>query len=279
MTQSTQLYYPRQLMAPIIFIWLFIILIYFFSTNSLLSQLQQPVLISPQSDNSFWLLHILRLPQWILEHRGMALAFDIILTSSCIICIFVPDQRIFTWITVIGTWLLYVCYCTAAGKHYAQIGYLVVPISFLALKKEKFSLLWEGIRYWICFLYTCAGLYKLYYGGFAYSLNMSHILQQMNAEWLFFNPTGIQATIIHYLADHQGISQWLYRMAAMIELSLIIGFFTNKFDRLLIIGLFVFHLGNFLLLHIPFVEQSLIFAPFFPWKKWAVNFHTTNGND
>ncbi len=279
MILSTQSYYPRQLMAPVIFSWLFVILIYFFSTNSLLSQLQQPVLIDPESDNTFWLLHILRLPQWLLQHRGAALAFDIILTCSCIICIFVPGQRIFTRITVVGIWILYVCYCTAAGKHYAQIGYLLVPIPFLVLKTEKFSLLWDGIRYWICFLYTCAGLYKLYYGGFAYPLNMSHILQQMNAEWLFFKPTGFQADIIAYLAEHPGLSQWFYRMAALMELSLLIGFFTRKFDRFLLYGLFVFHLGNFLLLHIPFVEQSLIFAAFFPWKKWTINFHTTNGND
>lgn len=278
MTPSTQTYYPRQLMAQVIFGWLFLVLIYFFSTNSLLTQLHQPVLISPASDNTFWLLHILRIPQWLLQHREAALAFDIILTTSCIICIFVPDQRIFTYITVIGIWILYVCYCTAAGKHYAQIGFLLVPIPFLVLKTEKFGLVWEGVRYWVCLLYTCAGVYKLYYGGFAYPFNMSHILHQMNAEWLFFKPGGIQSDIIRYFIDHPDISQLFYRLAALIEMSLIIGFFTKRVDRLLLIALFVFHLGNFLLLHIPFVEQSLIFAPFFPWKKWAIN-NITENND
>lgn len=277
--EETVPYYPRKLMAPIIFGWLFFILVYFFSTNSLLSQLEQPVLIDPESDNTYWILHFLRIPQWFLQHYGVALAFDILLTVSCIICIFVPDQRFFTWVTVVGVWILYICFCSAAGKHYAQIGYLLAPIPFLALNKVKFDILWEGLRYWVCFLYVSAGLYKIYYGGFAYTLNMSHILQQMNAEWFLFNTTGLQADIINYLILHPGISQWFYRLATLVDLSLVIGFFTKRIDKWLFLSLLSFHLGNFFLLHISFIEQSLIFAPLLPWKRWALYFHSTNSND
>lgn len=277
--EATDTYYLRRMMASIIFSWLFLILIYFFSTNSLLSQLQSPVLIDPESDNTFWVFHILRIPQWLLQNYGVSLLFDIVLTISCIISIFVPDQRIFTWITVAGVWLLYICYCSAAGKHYAQIGYLLAPIPFLAIKPLKFDLLWEGLRYWVCFLYVSAGIYKIYYGGFAYQFNMSHILQEMNAEWFLFNNQGFQAKTISYLINHPGISQWLYRFAAMIDLSLFIGFFTKKFDKWLLLGLVLFHLGNFFLLHIGFIEQSLIFAPFLPWRRMATFLQSTNSND
>ena len=273
------IYYPRKMMASIVFGWLFLILVYFFSTNSLLSQLQSPVLISPQSDNSFWLLHIFRIPQWLLQHYQVALAFDILLTVSCIVCIFVPNQHVFTLITVIGVWLLYICYCSAAGKHYAQIGYLLAPIPFLAIKQYKFDLLWEGLRYWVCFLYASAGVYKLYYGGFAYTYNMSHILQQMNAEWFLFHSKGIQADVIRYLIDHPHLSQWLYRLACLADLSLITGFFTKKFDIWLLFSLLIFHLGNFFLLHISFIEQSLIFVPLLPWHRLAKYFQITTSND
>ena len=96
------------MMASIIFGWLFFILVYFFSTNSLLSQLEAPVLIYPESDNSYWLLHIFRIPQTLLTRYPMALVFDILLTCSCLICVFVPGQRFFTWITVAAVWLLYI---------------------------------------------------------------------------------------------------------------------------------------------------------------------------
>ena len=277
---TTSTYYPREFMARVIFSWLFLVLVYFFINHSLLSQFQQPPLIYPGSDNSFWVLHILNIPQFLLQHYWAALLFDMVLTCSCIICIFVPQQRVFTMITVIGVWILYVAYCTAAGKHYAQIGYLLVIIPFLVLSADKFDLLWNLLRYWICFLYVAAGLYKIYYGGFENAGNMSNLLWQGNAEWVVLN-TGyeFQNAITHYLVQHPGIAQGLFRLATFAELACIIGFFTKKFDKWLLAGLIGFHIGNLLLLHISFVEQSLIFAPFLPWHKWAGSFQLNKSND
>jgi hypothetical protein len=263
-------------MARIVFSWLFLILLYFFATGTLLSQMQLPVTIYPGSDNSFWLVHILNIPQFLLSHYLAALLFDLVLTSSCIICIFVPGQRLFTWVTVVGVWILYICYCTTAGKHYAQIGYLLTPIAFLAVKDAKFSLLWELLRYWVCFLYVSAGMYKLYYGGFADIATMSSIVAQSNADWLPFAKPGLQPDIIGYLIENPGFATWFYRAATFVDLALIVGFFTKKW---LLAALLVFHVGNFFLLHISFVEQSLIFAPLLPWHTWANYFQSIKGND
>ncbi|MDO9376795.1 MAG: hypothetical protein Q7T76_20375 [Ferruginibacter sp.] len=276
---SGESYYPRQLMAQVIFSWLFIILIYFFATDSLLSQLQQPVLISPGSDNTFWLLHLTGIPQFLLTNKVAALSFDLVVTTSCLVCIFIPAQRAFTIITVAGVWLLYVCYSTAAGKHYVQIGYLLAPLPFFALNSKRFSLLWEGLRYWVCFLFVCAGLYKLYYGGFFDADNMRNILLLENAQWLAFEPGSLQRNLIEFLIENKAAAQWLYRLAAVLQFSLLIGFFTRKYDDWLFCLLLLFHLANFILLHISFVDQSLIFAPFLPWKRWAQYFQLTTGND
>lgn len=261
-------------MARIIFAWLFVILLYFFFNNTLLSQLQQPPLIYPGSDNTFWLMHILNIPQFLLKHYYAALTFDIILTTSCLICIIVPQQRLFTWLTVIGVWILYIAYCSAAGKHYAQIGYILAPIPFLVINPNRFDLSWNLLRYWVCFLYATAGLYKIYYGGFIYDHNMSNILWRDNADWFVFNRSGFKYDTYSYLIQHPGFAQWFYRIATFFDLACIIGFFTKRFDRWLLLGLLTFHVGNFFLLHISFVEQSLIFAPFLPWHKWAARFNT-----
>lgn len=266
-------------MARVIFSWLFIILVYFFFNNSLLSQFQQPPLIYPGSDNTFWLMHILNIPQFLLQHHWAALVFDIVLTCSCIVCVVIPHQRLFTWISIAGVWILYIAYCSAAGKHYAQIGYLLAPIPFLALKDQKFDMLWNLFRYWVCFLYVSAGLYKIYYGGFCYSHNMSNILMQDNADWFVFNREGWLYSSIHYLIENPGLSQWFYRLATFFDLLLVIGFFTKRFDKWLLAGLLIFHAGNYFLLHISFVEQSLIFAAFLPWCKWAAYFQINKSDD
>lgn len=267
-------YYPRQFMARVIFAWLFLVLVYFFATNTLLSQMQQPVLIYPASDNTFWLLHVLRIPQFLLQHYWAALAFDIILTVACIICIVAPDQKLFTRIAIIGVWLLYICYCSAAGKHYAQIGYLLAPIPFFALGEKRFSLLWECLRYWVCFLYFSAGVYKIYYGGFGSVYDMAGILQVMNAEWLVFNKDAAGASTIQNLINNHSLAQLFFRLVTCIDLLMLLGFFTKRFDGVLLAGLLIFHVGNYFLLHISFMEQSLIFAPFLPWKKMANYVHS-----
>ena len=266
-------------MARAIFTWLFIILVYFFFNHSLLSQLQQPSLIYPGSDNTSWVLHILNIPQFLLDNYWAALAFDIVLTCSCIICIILPQQKLFTWITVIGVWILYVAYCSPAGKYYAQIGYLLAPVPFMALSNKKFDMLWDLLRYWVCFLYVSGGLYKIYYGGFGYDHNMSNILIQDNAEWFVFNREGGLYSIIDLLILSPDLAQWFYRIATLFDLALVIGFFTQRFDRWLLAGLLIFHIGNFFLLHISFVEQSLIFAPFLPWRRWALYFQINKTDD
>jgi hypothetical protein len=279
MTPVTSAEYPRHFMARIIFAWLFLILAWFFVHHTLWSQWEQPVLKAPLSDNSFWLLHILGIPQWINTHYWAALGFDLLITISCLICVFVPAQRWFTAITVAGVWLLYIGYCTSAGKHYAQIGYLLPPMAFLALHPKKFDLSWTLVRYWICLLYGSAGVFKLYYGGFAGADNMSHILTEANAGWLQYAGGGMQEGMIRTLIEKPSLAQTLYRIATIVDLSLCIGLFTRRYDRWLLAALVGFHTANFLLLHISFLEQSLIFAPFLPWTRWATYVQTIKEND
>ena len=272
-------YEQRQLRARVVFGWLFIIYVYFFSQHSLISQLQQPVLIYPGSDNSFWLMHLLNIPQFFLNHHGAALALDITVTGSCLVSFILPEKVWMNRITILGTWLFYFVYSSGAGKHYAQIGYLITPVAFWVADPRKFSLLWDAMRYWVVFLYTCAGLYKVYYGGFFYVDDMGHILQQMNAEWLVFHPDGFQSSVIRYLIDHPAGSQWLFRLVVIIDSAVLIGFFTRRFDQWLLIGLISFHIGNYFLMHISFVEQSLIFAALLPWHKIERYFLTTTHHD
>lgn len=260
--------------ARVVFAWLFIILVYFFINHSLLSQLHNPALVYPGSDNTSWLVHLLSIPELLFRYKPLALGFDILLTCSCIVCIILPHQRIATWICVIGVWILYICYSSAAGKYYAQIGYLLAPLPFLALSPNRFDILWNLLRYWVCFLYVSAGLYKIYYGGFGDGGAMSELLWQTDADWFVFHHDGWLYRLREYMATHPSSAQWLYRVATLADLSLIIGFFTRRFDRWLLLALLCFHTANFILLGISFAEQSLIFAPFLPWHKWAAYYQS-----
>jgi hypothetical protein len=259
----------RNFRMRIIFSWLFLILVHFWRTQSLPGQLAGAPLVFPESDNSYWVYLLSGWHNLLIHHAWVGMAFDVLVTSSCLICILVPEQRLFTWITVLGSWIIYLAFCTVAGKHYAQIGFLLMPMAFLALQPARFSLTWDLVRYWICILYGTAGLYKIYYGGFAASDNLSPILMQMNADWFHFHPTGVQASVLRYLIDQPDIAQLFYRLTVLVDLLAWVGLFTRKADRWILLGLLSFHLANWGLNHISFVEQSLIFAPFLPWERWG----------
>jgi hypothetical protein len=248
-------------MARVIFGWLLVILLYMLFHHSLVHQWEQPVLIYPEADNTFWLLHLLNIPQSIMQSASASWIFDILLLMSILLFIIFPDKIIFSFLSVICLWLFHIMYSSANGHHYHHIGYLIIPLAFL-FRERKFILGWEMVRYWILFLFVCSALYKFYYGGFFQSDNMSLILREE-----YFPLDTTRSHITGYLILHPGTAQWLYRAAAFLQLFCIVGFFTKRMDGLILISLLLFNIFNFYLLNFPFWENSLVIAPFVPWHR------------
>lgn len=266
-------------MARVVFAWLFAILVFFFFNNSLLSQLQQPVSSHPDENGTTGLPGILDIPQYLLYHYRAALGFDILLTCSCIICIIIPQQRLFTWISIAGVWILYMAYCSIPGDQYAQVGYLLAPLPFLALKDKRFDLFWNLFRYGVCILYVSIGVYKIYYAIAGDIHQLTHILLKENAAWFMFIETTPHLQATNCLMQVPEFLPWYYRVSIFIDLLPVLGFFTKKFDKWLLAVLVIFQLVNLLLLSIPFVGQSLIFAAFLPWQQWAERLQINNSDD
>lgn len=229
----------------------------------------QPPLKYPGSDNTVWAVMASGIYQFFVQHKWAAILFDVVLIASCMLVIIFPQKKYLPIIPIVGGWLMYIFFCGTAGKQYAQIGFLITPVAFLAFAPPKFNLLWNAVRYWVCFLYVFAGVSKMLYGGFGFAENMSNIVMQDNAQSFVFLQKGFWFNIHSYFIEHPGVAQWLYQLAAIVEAACLIGFFTKKYDKWLLMALIIFHVGNLFLLNISFVEQSLIFAPFLPWHRWA----------
>src|ERR1700733_532964 len=84
----------RDRLCRISFILIFISLLYSFFSHTLLSQLKNPVLIFPSTDLTYWVFHILKIPEFITGHSVIALWFDIMLFISCVACLYYPSRRI-----------------------------------------------------------------------------------------------------------------------------------------------------------------------------------------
>jgi len=253
---------PRHLMARLIYGWLLLLLVYFYFTNSLVHQWEQPVLIYPEADNTYWILHMLNIPQGIMQNKVVSIVFDLVFIASVLLFLLYPDVTLFCLISIICLWLFHIMYSSSNGHHYHHAGFLIVPIAFLFRDKLKFYFTWELVRYWILFLFACSGLYKIYYGGFFQQTNMSLILRQH-----YIPADTVKSHMVLYLIEHPKISQPLYQGAALLQLSCIIGFFTHKLDWLLLLVILIFNLSNIFIMTIPFWDNSLMLAPFIPWEK------------
>ena len=61
--------------------------------NNLLSQLGEPAFISPEIDNTFWIIHALKIPQTIMYSEPLRILMDIILFTLTIACIVIYKKR------------------------------------------------------------------------------------------------------------------------------------------------------------------------------------------
>ncbi len=248
--QNKSGWYSRELAARLVFGWLFVVLLYFFFTQGLATRLQQAGLVSERMG--------------LLQHYPAALGFDILLTCSCIICFIIPQQRFFTWLTLAGMIILHILYAAALQRNPAQAAYLITLLPFLALTDENFTRLWSLFRYLVCLLYAAAGTWLIIY-----------ILMPNNgadaAGWFVFNrfplPVGGDTGML------------VYRAGIFISLLMVTGVFSKRFDLWLLAAGLVFYLVNLLLLHIPFVEQTLIFAAFLPWRAWTERLQIPTSDD
>ncbi|MFL5741804.1 MAG: hypothetical protein ACJ75B_16395 [Flavisolibacter sp.] len=257
-------------MARAVYGYLLLTLIYFYFTNSLVSQWGQPVLIYVETDNVYWLLHMLDIPQWILRSKTVSSAFDLLMFASVVLFLIYPNKRIFCLVSLICLWLFQIMYSSANGHIYHEVGYLIVPIPFLFRDKLKFYFCWELIRYWIIFLFTCSGLYKIYYKGFFKTMNLSLV---MRGHFVYSR----QRKLVLYLIEHPAVSQLLYKAATFLQLICGVGFFTHKRDKWILAALLAFNLGNLYLLNISFIPNGLVIAPFLPWNRiylwWGKNIY------
>lgn len=260
--ENNEALYPRKFLARICFGWLFLTLIYFYASHSLVHQWEQPILIYPEADNTYWLLHMLNIPQWIMQSKTWSLVFDLLMIASTFLFFLFPEKILWAIISILTLWLFQVMYGSSNGHHYHHIGYLLIPLPFIFRNPVRFSLSWQIVRYWILFLFFCSGLYKLYYGGFFEPYNMSRILMQGNVA-----DENFKSRVILSLIEHPQAAQLLYQLATLLQLCCLLGFISRKYDRLIFWLLLVFNLSNYFLMNFPFWENSLVLAPFLGFEQ------------
>ncbi len=247
-------------------------MLYKYFNGMLLYQLQ-PSFFYTRQDIFTWVFMQTGLHQWLLNNAFGCRLFDALFyTAPVIYFLFYRYNRPRAYIAAIWmfiiNWVYVQCYTLYPSNSIeGHVAWLLFPAVFMARKEETFEVLFEGLRYFFLFLFASAGLWKLKQGGIFHISEMSGILLYQHNQLLTNSPGYWQSNLILWLVQNPRISYIPYFLVTVMELFFITGFFTKKFDRLLIILFLVFLVMDNFIMRIPYYEVMPLLLTLYPGTR------------
>lgn len=243
------------------------LMIYKWLNGFFLYQLQ-PSFFYTRQDLVTWIFMQTGLHQWLLNNPTGWFLFDIIFYSLPLLIVFTSKIKKYeaavSIIMLIINWCYVQCYTLYPSNSIeGHLAWLLFPLIFIAKEGKAFALLYEGLRYFFLYFLVSAGIWKFAQGGLFHSDEMSGILLYQHNQLLTNSPGYWQTSFIRYLVQHQILAYLLYLSATLLELSFVIGFFTKKYDRLLLSLFLLFLVADYLVMRIPYFEISALAMPLF----------------
>jgi hypothetical protein len=208
------------------------------------------------------------IPQFILSHHLVAAICDACLFAFPT-AVLISGKRIFAILTSLICAIYFLTFNIVTGHHYhGLVGVLVIVIPFWWEDQKKFSLAWQGARYYLLYIFASAALWKILRGSVFYEEQLSNILKQQQLSLLFWDEgETLHGIFIKYLIANHKISHVVLVANVFVQLSFIIGFFTKRFDRVLIFLVFLFVLANYVVMGILSAELLILILTLLEWDK------------
>ena len=136
--------------------------------------------------------------------------------------------------------------------HGPFILYVLLCFAFLTNREERFYFILRGCRYYFLYIFVSAAIWKTVRGAVFDGQEMSHILLLQHIDLLSGDcQTGL-CRFYAWLIGHPAIAQGLYIGAVISESVFVVGFFTRRFDRLLLGLAILFVAADLLVMRIPY---------------------------
>ncbi len=239
------------------FLFYFTVFLFFFLDHRLLSQVQ-PVFFDYNRDITELALIATGLPRFMIAHPvslgvadGLALLLPLLLIAYAFY-----KRRFSVWLGIgfSGFLALYLLLADLFWQlhHEPFVLYLLLSLAFITNRERNFYRVLAGCRYYFLYIFISAALWKLFRGAVFNPNEMSRILLLQHSDLLSGDCSGWVCRTYSWLIDHPGAAQWLYVGGAVVEASFLIGFFTRRYDRLLLLLAFVFVVADLLVMRIPY---------------------------
>lgn len=259
--------WEKKRIARVVFALTFASLVLSFFSNTLLHQLRQPVLKYPYVDLTYWVMHYLQIPELITGNFWLACLFDLALFAFCILCFMYPEKRWCIWSFIALYFVYFITFNTFGGHHTNhKIGFLLIAIPFTVSNYKSFNFLWQGLRYFLLFAYVDAFLWKFVRMAWLHADQGMLIMKKNQAAYLYFESDTVQAGLYRWLLLHPALVSGTYIAGVIMEGLFLIGFFTRKYDKFLLILSILLPLGFWFTADAYFFELLIL-------SITLVNFH------
>jgi hypothetical protein len=232
-------------------------LAFWYFQGHFLSQLQHPVLINPSIDNTYWILCILRIPQTIIQ---FPLTADLTLVIILFVSFITKSKWSFRFLVV-----FYIVYISTfnvyTSIHTKACLFFIVAILPFCFNKFQ-SLIKDGVRYYFLYVLVSAAIFKIINGGLFHPNQLVHILENQHTSLSILNPSNIQYQLSLWLIKHTTITNFLWICFFLMEAIFIIGFFTKKYDFMLLVVLLIIIASTYIVMRIVLIDFILA-IPYF----------------
>lgn len=235
----------------------------------LLSQLYPSFFVTPLNIST-WLLMFTDIHNLFIRHHSLCVIADLLLIGLPCVYVFLHFKQ-YKWAKVFVAWVMLFfnfIYATCfviypSNSIEGHLGWMLFPIVLACSRPFDFGLALQFIRYFFLFFFASAGVWKLRSGGIFNPDEMSGILLYQHTPLLVISPESFLSEMYYWLIQHPVVGYLLYLAAAVMELFFIVGFFTRRYDKLLILLFVLFLLFDILVMQIKYWEVAFLTIPLF----------------
>ena len=206
-----------------------------FFQHTTASGMGSPPLFTIGLDITYWIYKMSNIPTLVIQSPVGAGLFDMLLFCSGLLAFIFPLRRTF----IISFSILVFIYglsFNAYGMHHAHAfgGMMIVLIPFWFADHSSFYLLWQGVRYYTCYIYLASFIWKAFISHSAFYWQQGINTFRFNlVEYLYHNPTGLLPSIYRWCIRETWFLNAGNLLIVLLEATMLIGFFTKKWDRYL----------------------------------------------
>lgn len=249
-----QICYNRRFMARTVFLCAIFAWFWRYYNGVLLHQIGVPILQHPHLDYTYWAWAHSGLSHLLLQ-QNWGIYIDLGWLLAAVGMVWFEKSTVLPMLFFCCTVVYHLTFSLYDGWMNAFfIGFLLVPLPFFTKNKRLFSLLMDGLRYYVVFIYFSSFLWKIA-GGFFLNIEEGQAVIANNIDfWLFERPNTVSSAVYTYFITHKLLSYVLMCVGGASQAVFVIGFFTKKYDRILFILPFLFHFLAYYFLEVAFFE-------------------------